>query len=212
MKNLSLTLNVVLVLAVGYLYFIHFSGNKKTELKAETSSDSVALHVPVQAKDIKAAKIVYVNADSLFSRYEYVKDLKREAEGKQSRLEGAYKTKAQKLQADYNELQQKASTGALSSDQAKVAEQDLLTRKADLEAMERQLGDLANEAQQKNAILQDKVNKFLKEYNKNSNYNFILAYTSGGGSVLLASDSLDITHEVLTGLNEQYKSEKGKKK
>jgi outer membrane protein len=209
-KNLSVSLNIILILAVAYLYFLHFKGGNKPA--AQATNDSVAVHVPVQAKDIKAAKIVYVNADTLFSKYEYVKDLKREAEGKQMRLEGSYKDKAQKLQSDYAELQQKASSGALSSDQAKLAEQDIMRRKGELDNMERQLGDLASETQQKNAVLQDKVNKFLKEYNKNSNYNYILAYTSAGGNVLLASDSLNITNEVVNGLNEQYKSEKGKKK
>lgn len=214
MKNFSIILNFILTAAVGYLYYQHFSGNKNGDSNgsASTSADTAAVHIPVQAKDIKASKIVYVNADTLFSKYEYVKDLRKEAEGKQARLENAYKDKMQKLQLDYTELQQKASSGALSSDQAKSAEEDMMKRKAELDGMEKQLGDLANETAEKNLLLQDKVNKFLKEYNRNGNYNFILAFTNAGGSVLFGNDSLDITREVLDGLNLQYKAEKVKKK
>ena len=214
MKNISIALNVVLAIAVAYLYYLHFSGNKNGNTSGSKTEvvDTAAAHVPVQPKEIKASKIVYVNADTLFSRYDYVKDLRKEAEGKQSRLESVYKEKAQKLQQDYTELQQKASSGALSSDQAKGAEEDLMKRKAELDGMEKQLGELANETAEKNLLLQNKVNKFLKEYNRNGNYNYILAFTNAGGSVLFGNDSLDITHEVLDGLNIQYKAEKGKKK
>jgi outer membrane protein len=37
----------------------------------------------------------------------------------------------------------------------------------------------------------------------------VLTYTKGSG-VLYASDSLDITYEVITGLNEAYKAEQPK--
>ncbi|MCC6690148.1 MAG: OmpH family outer membrane protein [Bacteroidia bacterium] len=210
MKNFSIVLNVILIAAVGYLYFLHFSGAaQKTILPA---ADSVPVHIPITPKEIKASKIVFVNADSLFSKYEYVKDLRKEAEAKQSRLETIYHTKATKLQQDYTDLQQKASNGSLSSEQAKVAEEDLMKRKAELDGMEKQLGDLADENQRKNLALQEKLNNYLKEYNKAGNYNYILAFTNSGGSVLFGSDSLDITKEILDGLNAQYKAEKGRKK
>ena len=211
MKNSSIILNIVLVIAVAFLYYLHFSGTNSTSSKLN-SADTSASHVSVQAKEIKSSKIVYVNADTLFAKYEYVKELRKEAEGKQARLESIYKDKAQKLQTDYMELQQKASSGALSSDQAKTAEEDLMRRKGELDGMERQLGELANETAQKNLVLQGKVNKFLKEYNSKGSYNYILAFTNSGGSVLFGNDSLDITREVLDGLNLQYNADESKKK
>jgi outer membrane protein len=207
-KKISVVLNVVLTIAVAYLYFLHFSGSKNGNNNAIV--DSTSTHIAIVPKEIKASKIVYVNADTLFSKYEYVKDLRKEAEGKQTRLESFYKEKAQKLQQDYMELQQKASNGSLSSDQAKVAEEGLMKRKAELDVMEKQLGDLQDENQRKNLALQQKVNDFLKEYNKNGNYNYILAFTNSGGSVLYGTDSLDITKEILDGLNAQYKAAKKK--
>ena len=44
---------------------------------------------------------------------------------------------------------------------------------------------------------------YIKEYlkKKGRNYNFILGYQKGGG-IIYAKDSLDITHEIVEGLNE----------
>jgi len=210
-KNISIILNVVLTIAVIYLYYLHFAGNKQA-VPTTSVSDSASVHVPVQPKEIKDSKIVYVNADTLLAKYDYIKDIKAETEGRQSRLENAYREKGEKLQRDYAELQQKAQSGALSSDQAKVAEQQMMTRKAELDGMEKQLRDLAEETQRKSQMLQDKVNKFLREYNKGGQYQYILSYASTGGSVLLGSDKLDVTREILDGLNAQYKEEKNSKK
>ena len=91
----------------------------------------------------------------------------------------------------------------------------MIKRKQELDGMEHQLAELQAEVQRKNLGIQEKMNKFLKEYNKNGTYQFILSYSVNGGNVLLGADSLDITKEIVSGLNEQYKadkSENGKKK
>ena len=48
---------------------------------------------------------------------------------------------------------------------------------------------------------------YLKEYNKDRDYQFIFS-NSIAGPMLYASDSYDITQKVLVGLNKKYTSEK----
>ena len=68
--------------------------------------------------------------------------------------------------------------------------------------------DAFDEEQAKfNESLYSKLSSYLKEYNKGKNYTFILGYQKGGG-ILFANDSLDITAQVLSGLNKQYEAEK----
>ena len=207
MKNLSLVINSVLALAVAVLYYFHFS--QKTviaDVPLVSSDTAAAVVLPLaQPTDIKPTKIVFVNADSLLEKYEYLKDLKKETEAKHSKLEAQYNAKAQKFQEDYVAYQQKATQGTITQDQAKNTEEDLMKRKKELDEMEQQLNLLIEETQKKNAVAQKNVTEFLKEYNKNTNYNYVLAYTSNGGSVLFAKDSLDITRDVLNGLNARYK-------
>ena len=52
---------------------------------------------------------------------------------------------------------------------------------------------------------------YIKEYNKSGNYNYVLAYSEGPLSpVLLANESLDITKDILEGINAQYRAKKKK--
>jgi len=209
LKNTSFVINLVLVAAVAVLYYLHFKGGHMSKPDEQKSGkDSSIVHVKFDPGHLKNSKIVFVNADTLYSNYVYVKDLRKESADRQSRLESTFTQKRDKLQQDYMDLQQKASQGKLSSDQAKVEDESLMKRKAELEGMQKQMTELADEMQKKNTVMEEKIHQYLKEYNKNSHYSYILSYSSLGGSMLLGTDSLDITREVLNGLNEQYKEGK----
>lgn len=212
-KNISIIINVVLFIAVAILYYLHFSNSKnKSSSLLDKDSTITKKNIVMSPKEIKAAKIVFVNSDVLNSEYNFVKDLTADAQVKQQRLETAYQSKAQKLQIDYAELQQKASNGLLSENQSIAAQADLKKRKDELDKMEIQMQTLVEEIQRGNEDVRKTVVDYVKEYNKKSNYNYILTHTNGSGGILLfANDSLDITKEILDGLNAQYKAEKGKK-
>jgi outer membrane protein len=51
--------------------------------------------------------------------------------------------------------------------------------------------------------LYTKLNEYLKKYNKEKNYSFVLGFQKGGG-ILFANDSLNVTNDVVKGLNEEY--------
>ncbi len=212
-KRFSIILNVVLILAVAILYYFHFSNYCRTcATTADGDSTSTTKPIVMSPKEIKASKIVFVNSDVLNREYDFVKDLTAAAQLKQQRLEGAYQIKAQKFQQDYADLQQKASQGLLSENQGVAAQEDLKKRKEELDKMEAQLQTLVEEIQKSNEEVRKTVVDYVREYNKNGNYNYILTHTDGPGGVLIyANDSLDITREILEGLNAQYKAKKGKK-
>ena len=206
-------INVVLIVAVAILYYLHFSTCKKS-CSSTSGSDSTVSAKPIvmSPKEIKASKIVFINSDILNKDYDFVKDLTASAQAKQQHLESAYQAKAQQFQKDYSELQQKASQGLLSENQSKAAQEDLGKRKQDLDKMEAQLQTLVEEIQKSNEEVRKTVVDYVKEYNKKAHYNFILTHTDGpGGVLILANDSLDITNEILEGLNAQYKAKKAKK-
>lgn len=214
-KNVSILLNIVLLIAVAVLYYFHFSACNKTCDAGISGTDSVSISKPIviSPKDIKASKIVYINSDILNEKYDFVKDLTASAQSRQQKLESAYQSKAQKLQADYADFQQKASQGLLSENQSNAAQEDLMKRKESLDQMETQLQALVEEIQKSNEEVRKTVIDYVKEYNKNGLYNYILTYTEGpGGVIILANDSLDITNEIIEGLNAQYKAKKEMKK
>jgi outer membrane protein len=214
-KNISLILNVVLLIAVTVLYYLHFSTRQVISQAATTVKDSTiaaAKPIVMAPKEIKASKIVYVNSDVLNAKYDFVKDLTAAAQAKQQRLQAAYQTKAQKFQQDYADYQQKVSQGLLSENQTAAAQTDLTKRKDELDQMESENQKMMDDIQKSNEEVRKTVVEYIKEYNKTGHYNYILTYTDApGGVLILANDSLDITNEVLEGLNAQYRAKKGKK-
>lgn len=214
MKKASLILNAVLVIAVAVLYYLHFSAcSASCGNTAANDSTAIEKQVVLTPTDIKESKIVYVNSDILNEEYDFVKDLVAAARSKQEKLESAYEAKAKKFQEDYTALQEKASQGLLSENQANAAQTDLIKRKEELDKMELQLQSMMEEIQKSNEEVRKNVIDYINEYNKTGQYNFILTYTdTPGGFLLLANDSLDITKDIVAGLNAQYKAKKEAKK
>ena len=90
-KNFSGILNVVLLIAVAVLYYLHFS-NSSSVATTGISSDSTAIKPLVKApKDIKTSKIVFVNTDVLNEKYEMVKELSSAIKAQQQTLDAKYK-------------------------------------------------------------------------------------------------------------------------
>jgi outer membrane protein len=216
-KNLSVVLNIVLIIAVAILYYLHFTGSHNSRDSVSAGNDSLAVSKPVvlAPKDIKASRSVFVNLDVLNEKYEFIKDLSASAQAEQRALETKYQTKGQKLQEDYAAFQQKAQAGLLSDNQINAEQEAFAKRKEELDQLEMQSQNLMDKIQQRNEEANVNLREYIKEYNKSSNYNYVFAYSNSPLSqVLLADDSLDITSEILEGLNNQYKNSKteGKKK
>lgn len=210
-KNVSLILYSVLVVAVAILYYLHFTQKPEMLVEKQTLKDTTTEVKFVLPQQLQSANILYINADTLFEKYEFVKALKKDAQSRQANLESRYAEKSQKFQQDYTEYQQKLSSGLINEDQAKAIEEDLLKRKNDLDQMEQQSNNLIEETQKKNAMVQKEITDFFKEYVKGKNINYVLAYTSSTGSVLFAKDSLDVTAQLLDALNSRYKARMNKK-
>ena len=65
-----------------------------------------------------------------------------------------------------------------------------------------------------NKKLMDNINDFIKKYAEQNGYAFIFSYSKNAavsGGLMYGKDALDITLDVVKGLNEAYKPEKEKK-
>ena len=206
--------NIIIAVAVAILYFLHFksSGDQNKNAAVQNPGDITAPVAQLQTPAGNSSKIVYINADTLFAKYNYVKELKKDAMAKQSRIEALYKEKAQELERDYTDYQTKAGAGLLSVDQSKEIEAKLMSQKNDMDMTEAELGRLQEDTQRKNLVVQEEINVFLQEFNKNSDCAYVLAYTTIGSAVLYANNNLDITNQVVAELNARYAEKKAPKK
>ncbi|MCK8492108.1 MULTISPECIES: OmpH family outer membrane protein [Spirosoma] len=197
MKNASLILNVVLTIAVAVLYYLHFK-----DRQPETTSTAA---VPAEAK---GKAIVYVNVDSLLTKYEYFKDTQKVLESKRFQLENDLTAKGRNLQNKVAFFQQRAAT--MTQEQGRATEASLQKEQQDILAYrERAAQNLAVEEQNKNKELYDQIYDYLKKENAKNKYEFVLGYTKGGG-ILFADPSSDQTSRILAGLNQEYKTKQDK--
>lgn len=198
MKNASLILNVVLTIAVAVLYYLHFK-NPQPETAAVSG-------VPAEAK---GKAIVYVNVDSLLTKYDFFKDTQKVLESKRFQLENDIAAKGRNLQNKVTFFQQRAAT--MTQEQGRATEASLQKEQQDILAYrDRAAQNLALEEQTKNKELYDQIYDYLKKVNGQNKYEFVLGYTKGGG-ILFADPSGDRTQMVLDGLNKEYQSKQTKK-
>lgn len=191
MKNLSIILNLVLLVAVGYLYYLHHR-----DCSAPVSSGTV-----ITGSGMPANAIVFINSDSLLEGYDYFNDLKDHLEQKSDSIDRVLRSRAEQLEKDVMKYQDRAP--GLSPQQRAEEEEKLMTRQQGLmEYKNLMLDQLSEEESVMNDSLHSNLTRFLRDYNKDRNYLYILGYQRGSG-ILLANDSLDITPEVLKGLNAQ---------
>jgi outer membrane protein len=171
--------------------------DKKTAAKADGTTETVS------NKDA----IVYVNSDSLLNNYEYFKELKTKFEGKSKKAEADLKDKGAAFQREVAAYQQSAN--GLSADQRAQTEQRLARKQQELQTYQQNAGAaLQNEEAAENEKLYDKVADYLKTHAKDRGYKMVLTYSKGNSAILFADESLDVTKEVIKGLNEAYKSDK----
>ena len=157
-------------------------------------------------------KIAYVEVDSLMSQYKFCKDFTAILQKKSNNARNTLNQKGQKLQAAAANFQQKLNNnGFTSREQAASVQAALQRQQEDLQELQNRLGsDFDSETAKYNAALRDSLQNFLKVYNKTKKYDLILS--KAGDNILLADKKLDITADVINGLNKRYKPAKTDKK
>lgn len=205
-NNLSVILNIVLLAAVAVLFYLHFTSKKEiASVKDKTdSTPKLTFSIP---KNLAGARVLYVNIDSIDQKYEAFSDLSKEAGNSYAYMQKQYQKKQMDLQQRYDAYQQKIQMQTISGDDAIKEEAAINAGMEELKKMETNLSALENTAMEKNARITNDITTYFKSYSKDKGIDYILAY-GGASNVLYANDSLDITNDVLSALNENYRKTK----
>jgi len=193
----------ILFLALGVVALTACNSNKEADAPENTTATEV---------QPTGLKIAYVEVDSLMSQYQFCKDhnllLNQKGENAQKTL--AEKQRA--LQNHANALQKKyESNGFTTRDELERAQNALAREQQDLAELEQRLmNELGNEQAELTLEMRDSIQAFLKTYNKNKKFDYILSRS--GDNILLANPKYDITKEVVAGLNKRYKAKPAAKK
>jgi outer membrane protein len=192
MKNLSLILNGILLVAVGVLYFIHFSGKKGGSVSSITAPSDL--------------KIAYLKSDSVFKYYDYFKEMKTILEAKGKKLDQDLQNRGQSLQNEIASYQRNISN--LTSGQAKALEEDLGKMQQNIRLYQQSLEqELLNDQNKLTEALYGRITTFLKKYSEGSSLQVVFKFDQSS-DVLFGGPGIDISQDVIKGLNDDYKVEK----
>ncbi len=151
-----------------------------------------------------AGSIVYIQMDSLVNQYDMFNDLKSEFETKVVAIQDDLRKKSNAFEKSVTDFQNKMNKGLLTRSQAETQQQALAEREQNLRNLSQQK---QLEMQEEEAVMlrkvMDAIQTYLVAYNKTHNYALILN-TQASSVVLIGNPSLDITNDVLKGLNEEY--------
>jgi len=155
---------------------------------------------------VPAPTIVFVNSDSLVDNYDYYKTVKAKLLDLSQKAQAEITAKGQAFQKEVATYQK--SVSSLNLAQRTASEKRLAKKQQDLEALNQNTSkQLQEESAEQNAKLYDRIAAYLKTYTKQKGYKIVLTYSKGTPSMLYGDESLDVTKEVLAGLNEEYKKE-----
>lgn len=203
MKNFNSIATGILAAAVAVLYFLHFTGNSSVKSRQEPNGkDSISMPA--------AVRIGYFEMDSIESQYLYIKEVQAQLKSKEQSMAGELQGMRNSYLGRIQQLQQKAPGMSQVEGEAAQAEIDQMQRN-----MQQKEASLTQSLQEQQFKLMQAINKkiedYLTDFNKDKGFSFIIS-RQAGDFIYFKDSTFDITSEMIKGLNEKYKKEKGSKK
>jgi len=196
MKNAGLILNIILLVAVAVLFYLHFSSKEKTAVPVVRS---VANDTSRSSNNFR---IAYFELDSIESSFAMVKDITKDLNQKEQQLSNQLARMEKNLYDKAGEYQSRAKT--MSQTESEMATNDINRMKKDFEDQkDRARQDYQNYSFRRTNEIKQAIQDFLADYNKTRGYSYIISNEAG---FMYYKDTIyNITSDVVKGLNARYK-------
>lgn len=197
----------------------YFAGAIATLLITLIGCNSNTTTAPADKADgentIAAGSIVYFNLDRVLSEYDMANDLRSVAETKINSINQEVNRRGSKLEKDSKAFQDKINKGLMTQSTAEYQYKQLQDQQNKFQQYAAQKErEIAEEQQVMMNQIADAIKSFIDEYNQEKGYAMILT-TQGDilpAPIVTADPSLDITDDLLEGLNAAYVKSKSEKK
>ncbi|OKZ02910.1 MAG: hypothetical protein BHV78_04465 [Bacteroides sp. CAG:1060_57_27] len=159
--------------------------------------------------------IVYFNLDRVLQEYDMANELRSVVETKVNSINQEVNRRGNKLEKDINAFRDKINKGLLTQSVAEQQSQKLAEQQSSFETYAAQKQqEVLEEQQVMMNQLADAINNYITEFNADKKYAMIIA-TQGdilSTPVVNADPELDITDDLLAGLNAAYVKQKSSEK
>ena len=202
----KITLGIIATLGAAALLCTTFTSCENGSAPAtKAASDSTAV----------AGSIVYFDLDRVLQEYDMANDLRSVAETKINSINQEVNRRGSKLEKDIKAFQDKINKGLMTQSVAEIQGKKLQDQQNNFQqyAAQKQQ-EIAEEQQVMMNQIADAIKTFIDGYNAEKGYAMILT-TQGDilpAPVVAADSSLDITDDILEGLNAAYVKSKAENK
>ncbi|MEG0517754.1 MAG: OmpH family outer membrane protein [Bacteroidales bacterium] len=149
--------------------------------------------------------IVYIQMDSLVNQYDMFNDLKTALESKAQTIKDDLDKQGRAFESAAKDFEAKVTKGLLTRAQAEEQQQRLMERQQGLNNLGQQKQmEMAEEQDVLYRKVMEAIKLYLAKYNEEKGYALILTTSGASNNVIVGNPSLDITNNVLVGLNEEY--------
>ena len=155
--------------------------------------------------------IVYVDLDRILQEYDMANDLSSVVETKVQNIQAEVNRRGKKLENAVKDFQEKMEKGLMTRSVAEAQSQKLQKQEQDFNAYAAQK---QQEIQEEQMVMMNQIGDAIKTYidKYNQEKKFAMILTSQGGTPVITADStLNVTNEVLAGLNDEYIKTKNQK-
>jgi outer membrane protein len=189
-----LILNIILLIAVGILFYLHFSPAKPA---AKVASQKTTVAAPQQK-----FSIAYFEMDSVEKSFSMVKDVKSELGKEEDRMNGEMASLEKRYRDKIAQYQSQAQT--MTQVQSEMANRDVLQLQESIRGKKQELDQKYQDLYMRRMRdVKTKIEDFLATYNADKGYSYILSYEPG---LFYYKDSAyNITQDLIKGLNQLYK-------
>ncbi len=166
----------------------------------------------VNSETRNSFKVAIVKTDTLAEVYEYYNDLQTalmlEQQDKEADLNARYKS----LQTKFLKIQRDIQNRMITQTSAQKKQEKLALEQQKLQ-QDQQIyqQDMMEKSQKLTLQILDSIKNYLRIYNEDHHYDMILTSDTLESNILLSDKSMDITPDIIKGLNKRYRSVTGKK-
>ena len=179
--------------------------------KEQKTVETVAVQADSTVYVAAQGAIVYVDLDVILAKYDMANELSSVVETKVQNIQAEVTRRGKKLETAAKDFQEKMEKGLMTRSTAEAQAQKLQEQETEFNTYAAQK---QQEIQEEQMVMMnqigDAIKTYIEKYNQEKKYAMILT-SQGGTPVLTADPSLNITEDVIAGLNAEYIANKNKK-
>ena len=198
MNRTATILSSLALLGVIILFVLHFRSS--TPAGAGNRPATAAGTAPANG----GMRMAYVDIDTFEAHYESLKKKKDEFKAQQQSMESELQRSAGQMQADYESVMRKQQAGTLTQAEEQSAQKRIGQMQQSLESRKQAMATQFQEKLESfNTDLHTQMDAFLEKYVRDHHFDYVLSYSRSNAVILYADKGLNITQDVIKGMNEQ---------